>query len=116
MKKFGKILLIVWAVLATLLLVLSCIAYSETDSEKVALQAGYNALKADFDELEEESRDILLRELTYKMMCDSLFYKEFDLDAEIEQYAEQYTLSDFEKVQLAAYVKVQSEIYLVLSK
>ena len=55
MKKVGKVLLVVWAVLATFLLVMACIAYNEVDTE---WSAKYDDLKEKSDALAKSWEEI----------------------------------------------------------
>lgn len=56
MKKAGKILLVVWAVLATFLLVMACVAYNQADAD---WSAKYDGLKEKSDALAESMEKIL---------------------------------------------------------
>lgn len=64
MKKVGKILLIVWAILATILLVLSCVAFSESAADYNELKELYFAVRSKYDEVVTE-RDALLEKVEY---------------------------------------------------
>ena len=55
MKKVGKILLIVWSVLATFLLVMACIAYNEVDAE---WSGKYDEVSTKYKKLLSEKSDI----------------------------------------------------------
>lgn len=51
MKKVGKVLLFVWAVLATVLLIASCVAYTEKNMD---WSTRYTILKSEYDEISEK--------------------------------------------------------------
>lgn len=91
MKKVGKILLVVWAVLATFLLVMACIAYNENDAEWVAK---YDELLEEYDDLKEL--------LPYKLVYNALTSSEtIDWETALADVAEEYDLSDVERLSLA---------------
>ena len=107
MKKIGKILLIVWAVLATFLLVMSCIAYNEADAEWSAkyddLQKEYTELSNEFEDVSEtavDPMDLLPYKLFYDAEMQILLGNDHDWEKAAAEAAEEYNLSEIEQALL----------------
>ena len=100
MKKLGKILLIVWAVLATVLLVLSCIAFSEVDAEWSAdyksLKTQYDSLSEDYINLQYQNADMIVFEGWAKSISEEYFVGKIDDETILVAVsAEGRTISEF---------------------
>lgn len=105
MKKIGKVLLVVWAVLATFLLVMACIAYSESNRESLVaysiLESEYKELKAEYEKLPDASvTDLLPYKLYYDAEIQILLGSDHDWEKAVAEVAEEYNLSEAEQLTL----------------
>ena len=121
MKKVGKVLLVVWAVLATFLLVMACIAYKEAKADHLVaysiLESEYKELQAEYAESPDEAvTDLLPYKLYYDAEMQILLGNDYDWEKAVAEAAEEYDLSEVEQLTLLKKVEWLMTMATTLAK
>lgn len=121
MKKVFLIVLLICLALFATYDFIATIAATTFNTENQALEASYNELKKDFNELESKyetyKTDVeLTRGLAYELLFEMVYHQvilqeDYDLIAELEVIEAQYGLSLKEKMELYDWVEILTEKY-----